>query len=147
MPACDGCAHSGTDLSGECCNSIYHNLLGRDDDNDDGDDTVNEVCFDLNEGCNPGTGHCYPGLTCGASKTCQSQTDNPEAHAATASLVMSFPSLISNITNGGRSFVSVGLLGAVMIVMTVALQCRHRGVLLRRHQYSEVDAYGCLMNR
>ena len=152
QPACDGCAHSGTDNSGECCDSIYRNSCGRDDDNDDGDDNVNDICFDLNEGCNPGTGQCYPGLHCVytgvvgfANKyACQLQTDNPEAHAATASLVTSSSST-GTTTKGGRSFVSIGLLGAAMMVMKIVLQ-RRRGGLLRRHQYNEVNAMATRMD-
>ena len=48
----------------------------------------------------------------------------------------------STITEGGGPsvvVVVVGTLGAALLALTVVLQRRHRG-LLRRHQYSEVDA-------
>ena len=77
-------------------------------------------------------------LICDAAKTCKLPTDNPEAHAA-SSLVTSSSST-SNTTNGSHFFVLVvvSLLGAAMIAMQV-VQCRPR-VLLRRQQYSDVDA-------
>ena len=99
--------------------------------------------------CTPGDADCMPGLTCvgnnvrnyytGTLKgTCQLNTDDPNAHAASS--LLTSPST-GNTNNGGHSFVLVviSLLGAAMITMQVVLQRRHR-VLLRRHQYSEVDA-------
>ena len=84
-----------------------------------------------------GEGGCYPSLIC-ADTICTLPTDNPEAHAASSLLTSS--SSTGNTTKGDAFvvFAVVGLLGAVMMAMKV-LQRRHR-VLLRRHQYSEVDA-------
>ena len=65
--------------------------------------------------------------------------DDPNAHVgAVASLLTS--SSTGNTTKGGHSFVLVvvGLLGAAMMALKV-VKGRHRG-LLRRHQYSDVDA-------
>ena len=133
QPACDGCAHSGNDLGGECCDSIYRNSCGRDDDNDA------PICIDIDDECTVGWGQCLPGLICAQVRPgkhlCQLSANDPNAHAA-ASLVTSF--FTGTNTNGGYSFVLVvvGLLGAAM---TTLYNSRHRG-LLRRHQYSEVDA-------
>ena len=133
MPACDFCAHSGNG-HGQCCDSIYHNSLGRDDDNVPGTEWN-----DLNAGCKVGQGDCYPGLICVAKK-CQLPTDNPEAHAASTAQVTSSSSM-GGTNKAGYScvFFGFGQLGAAMMALKVALQRRHRG-LLRRHQYSEVDA-------
>ena len=73
--------------------------------------------------------------------TCTLPTDNPEAHGAAASLLVTRSFSMGATTHGGPSFllIVVGLLGAAMMAMKVARQQRrHRG-LLRRHQYNEVD--------
>ena len=83
-------------------------------------------------------GDCYPGLVC-ASSTCTLPTDNPEAHAA-SSLVTWSSTSTSNTITGGPSFVVVvvGLvLGAALLTL---YRFRHRGLLLRRHHYTAVDA-------
>ena len=136
MVACNYCAHSGKN-QGECCNAIYRNSDGRDDDDDlsRGYTFGSSNCLDIGEECALGQGNCFPGLVCVGS-TCKLPRDNPEAHAA-SSLVTSSSST-SDTTKGGHSFVVVSLLGAAMIAMTVVLQRPHR-VLLRRHQYNEVD--------
>ena len=68
------------------------------------------------------------------------QTVPPAVATAAAALVTSRTST-GNTTKADSSFVLlvVGLLGSIMIAMQVVLQRRHRVVLLRRHQYSEVD--------
>ena len=65
----------------------------------------------------------------------------PPAVATPAASLVTSSSSTGNTTKGGSSFVLlvVGLLGSIMIAMQVVLQRRHRVVLLRRHQYSEVD--------
>ena len=135
MPACDGCAHSGNKLGGQCCDGIYRHSLGRNDDDYFASSPTG--CFAKSYACTPGRGMCYPGLVCaGASPTCTLPTDNPEAHAASSLLTLSFTS--SSNTKDGPAFVVVvvGLLGAAL---TKLYHSRHRG-LLRRHQYNEVDA-------
>ena len=91
------------------------------------------------------SGECYPNLFCNAAKTCQLKEDDPDAclGGGCASLTSSST---GTITNGGYSFVLVvgGLLGAAMMALKV-VQRRHRG-LLRRHQYSEVDATATRMD-
>ena len=145
MVACNACAESGKG-KGQCCDSLYRHSLGRNDD-----DVINdnngpyESCIGIRGKCTPGDADCMPGLTCvgnnvrnyytGTLKgTCQLNTDDPNAHAA-SSLVTS--SLTGNTTKSGHSFVLVvvGLLGAAMIAMKVVLQ-RQRRVFLRRHQYN-----------
>ena len=96
---------------GQCCDAIFRHSLGRDDDNMfDDDDVTLFNCQDPNKSCDMGKGQYM---------TWSSSTGN---------------------ASDGQSFVLVvyGLLGAAMIAMKV-VQRRHR-VLLRRHQYSEVDA-------
>ena len=147
MTACNACAEHGKG-KGQCCDAIYRNSLGRDDD--DGDDSPTDSwlgfgggCVGLDYPCDPGDGACAPGLICeygGVPKPiCQVKEDDPNAHVgAVASLLTS--SSTGNTTKGGHSFVLVvvGLLGAAMMVLKV-VKGRHRG-LLRRHQYSDVDA-------
>ena len=89
------------------------------------------------------SGECYPNLFCNAAKTCQLKEDDPDACLGGGCASLTRSSLTGTITQGCSSFVGVvvGLLGAAMLMaMTVALQRRHHGGLLRRHQYSEVDA-------
>ena len=91
----------------------------------------------INDKCTVGNGACYSGLTC-LDKYCTLKEDDQDG--AVTSLVTKSSSTI-NTTKGGPSFVLVvvGLLGAAMLALAVVLQRRHR-VLLRHHQYSEVDA-------
>ena len=140
QPACDACADSGKNkavAAHVCCVAIYRHSEGRDDDDYLGDDEP--TCTDIDELCTVGWGQCLPGLICAQVRPgkhlCQLSANDPNAHAA-ASLVTSF--FTGTNTNGGYSFVLVvvGLLGAAM---TTLYNSRHRG-LLRRHQYSEVDA-------
>ena len=95
------------------------------------------MCTDVGDGCEVDGGDCYPGLSCGVTG-CRLKKDDPNAHAKSS--LVTWSSLTGNTTKGGPSFVFivVGLLGAAMIAMKV-VQRRHR-VLLRHHQYSEVDA-------
>ena len=82
MTACNYCAKSGKG-HGECCDSIYRHSSGRDDDDFFQTENDGVDCADVNDGCIVGEGQCYPGLTCGAAKTCQLKTDDPNAHPAT----------------------------------------------------------------
>ena len=147
QPACDACAHSGKQ-TGACYNAIYTHSCGRDDD-DWGDGNDLDLCVDVNHGCLPSQGSCYPGLFCdgpdgSTSSTCTLLTDNPEAHAASSLLTSS--SSTGTTTKSGPSFVLVvvGLLGAAMMALKV-VQLRYRG-LLRRHHYSDVDATATRMD-
>ena len=139
MPACDECAENGKGR-GQCCNAIYHNSLGRDDDEafQVGDDFE---CGVLNQICDKGKGSCLPGLFGDNVNAigCQLKTNDPNAHMPSSLLTSS--SSTGTTTNGRHSFVLVvvGLLVAAMMVLKMIVQHRHRG-LLRRHQYSEVDA-------
>ena len=114
MPACDACAANGKN-KGLCCNLIYRQSSGRDDDDFFGEGR----CFDLNDGCLVGEDNCFPGLVCVGS-TCTLPTDNPEAHAA-SSLLTVRSSSTSNTTKSGHFFVVVGLQGAAMILFPYAL--------------------------
>ena len=144
MVACNECAENGKN-QGYCCNAIYRHSLGRnDDDFSDGNEVA--FCCDVNQDCKVGVDDCFPGLICvddpnsvGANPKCQLNANDPNAHAAASSLVTSSSS--TGNTTGGPSFVLVvvGLLGAAMMALTVVVQRHHRG-LLRRHQYSAVDA-------
>ena len=145
MPACDFFADSGKG-HGECCDSIYRNSLGRDDD-DIAEGGVE--CYDVNHSCDKGQGDCYPGLIC-ADSTCTLPTDNPEAHAACRGCdvaLVTWSSTTGTITKGGPAFVMVvvSLLGAAAMIALQVVQRRHR-VLLRRHQYSEVEATATRMD-
>ena len=137
QPACDACAYSGKNkavAAHVCCVAIYRHSEGRDDDDYLGDDEP--TCTDIDELCTVGWGQCLPGLICvqvePGKHLCQLNANDPNAHAA-ASLVTS-----SSTANTLDPFVVVvmGLLGAAM---TMLYHSRHRG-LLRRHQYSAVDA-------
>ena len=137
MTRCNFCAEQGKG-HGECCEGLYKGSFGRDDD----DDWQKYGCFGLNEGCKVGGGDCYPGLLCyaEANETCQKPSD-PCANGCdgpngTASLVTRSSSSLTSTT----TMVVVGLLGAALLALQVVVQRRHRGGLLRRHQYSEVDA-------
>ena len=153
MVACNSCAEHGVTYgnvyASVCCNAIYRHSLGRDDD-DIADANDLDLCIDRNkEGCivyqgEDNSGNCYPGLFCNAAKTCQLKEDDPDACLGGGCASLTRLSLtMGTSTKGGSSFVwvVVGLLGAAMLMAmtTVVLQRRHRG-LLRRHQYSEVDA-------
>ena len=150
MVACNACAEHGVTYgnvyASVCCNAIYRHSLGRDDD-DIADANDLDLCIDRNkEGCivyqgEDNSGNCYPGLFCNAAKTCQLKEDDPDACLGGGCSSLTRSSLTGTITQGsGSSFVwvVVGLLGAAMMALTV-VQRRHRG-LLRRNQYSEVDA-------
>jgi len=146
MPACDAYADNGEN-KGQCWDAIYRNSLGRDDDDLfhwGAQPGSTYGCYDIGDECKVGGGDCYPGLIYDAAKTCKLPTDNPEAHAASSWLTNS--SSTSNTTNGGYSLVLVvvSLLGAAMIAMKV-VQRRPR-VLLRRQQYSEMDATATLID-
>ena len=142
MVACNLCAESGKG-QGSCCNAIYSHSLGRDDDDWQGKEAIDN-CSDLNGVCSESPkGQCYPGLFCNAAKKCQLQEDNPDACLGGGCASLTRSSLTSTTTKGGPSFVVVvvGLLGAAMLMaMTVVLQRRHRGLFFRRHHYSAVDA-------
>ena len=61
MPACDFCAHRGHG-HGQCCDSIYRNSLGRNDDTMFDDEVPGSDCFSIGEECKVGEGACFPGL-------------------------------------------------------------------------------------
>ena len=136
MVACNYCAEHGNGSKNKsCCNAIYHHSLGRDDDDWLDDHELIYNCYKLDAACNVGAKQCYPGLTCDASflaVSCQLIVDDPNAHEAVATALVTSSSPGTNTTKGGLSFVVVvvGLLGAAMLAMTVVVQ--------RRHQYSEV---------
>ena len=137
QPACDFCAHSGK-KKGECCNAIYRHSSGRDEDDDffHGDQNNLDECSDIDDTCLFSQGSCYPGLVCDkVDQACTLPTDNPEAHAASS--LVTLRSSSTGHTLDPFVVVVVGLLGAAM---TMLYHSRHRGFLLRRHQYSAVDA-------
>ena len=138
--ACDFCAEHGK-KHGQCCDSIYRNSDGRDDDGFFSTESPDKDCNDINDGCTGGEAECYPGLTCGYGQTCQLQTNNPNAHAA-AALVPSSSSTASTTTLQGVSSLVFVAGAAAMIAMMVV---RHRG-LLHRHQYNAVDATATRMD-
>ena len=145
QPACDACADSGKN-KGECCNAIYLHSNGRNDDDALGNGDALGNCIALNHGCAPGAGDCYPGLVCDGPRstiddepyeasTCKLPTNNPNAHAASS--LVTLRSSSTGHTLDPFVVVVVGLLGAAM---TMLYHTRHRGGLLRRHQYNAVDA-------
>ena len=163
MTACNTCAQHGNKLGGQCCDAIYRHSLGRDDDwlkEDVSDDCVKEgksCAGDVKEGV------CAPGLTCTRNcsveptshfwgkdvygkYTCETQPYPPcenDDQTETSALVLQESSATRNADEGGGpSFgvVVVGLLGAALMVKKVVTSRHSRGVALRRHQYSAVDA-------
>ena len=155
--ACDACATGGKG-KGQCCEDIYYNSNGRDDDwfRDSPDDGG---CVKEGKSCDVKEGACAPGLTCTrpctvsgtetfpqnnyGKYTCETHPyPNTACNSPTGgfSLLNEF-SATRNADGGGPSFglVVVGLLGAALMARKVVTS-RHSSVAIRRHQYSEVDA-------
>ena len=153
MTTCNECAKNGKG-KGQCCNAIYRNSLGRDDDFLKED--VSDDCALLGKYCDVGQDGCVPGLTCthgckGFGMSCETHPNPPCPSWDGGGFDIAIQSLppidfgdhaTRNADDGGGpSFVVVvvGLLGAALMVRKVVTS-RHRDVALRRHQYSEVDA-------
>ena len=144
MTGCNACAENGNGQTCHsiCCNALYRHSRGRDDDDLLDDNKLTEDCSKPDSHYIVGQGDCYPGLICTVQVSflvdgdaiCKIPKDNPHAYGTAAALVTSLSST-STTTTSVSSFVLVAV-GAVMIAMKVV---RHR-VLLRRHQYSEVEA-------
>ena len=47
---------------GPCCDSMYRNSLGRNDDTMFDDEVPGSDCFGIGEECKVGEGACFPGL-------------------------------------------------------------------------------------
>ena len=145
MTACNFCAEHGNG-HGQCCDAIYHNSLGRSTSIFDSM-FDNSDCYLLGLGCTVGQSECYPGLTCAGNndknyftgeldETCvlNKDADKYTSGVFSGSLVTSSSSTGTTTTSVSSVVLVAG--AAVMIAMKVV---RHR-VLLRRHQYSAVDA-------
>ena len=142
MAACLVCATSGKG-TGQCCSSIYHHAVRRDAEDEDEDDailrniTADGDCTDRGVDCDVGQGQCLPGLICTHhhypyeidSSTCEYYSNG---HGAVSSTVS-----VSALQSGSLNciaplywwpdvvlvvFVTLGLLGAAIVVLTITVK-------------------------
>ena len=132
--ACLVCETSGKG-TGQCCSSIYHHAVRRDTE-DKADAILRNTpgdgdCKDRGVDCDVGQGQCLPGLICTHhhypygidSSTCEYYSDgNTVAVSSTSSLLRSGSSHNNYIGGHMLVFVTLGLLGAAIVVLTITVK-------------------------
>ena len=136
MAACLVCETSGKG-NGQCCSSIYHHAVRHDAEDEEEHDAIlrntpgDGGCKDRGVDCDVSQGQCLPGLICTHhhypygidSSTCEYYSDgNTVGLSSTSSFLRSGSSHNNYIGGHALVFVTLGLLGAAIVVLTITVK-------------------------
>ena len=121
----------------QCCSSIYHHAVRRDTEDKDEDGAIlrntpdDGDCTDRGVDCDIGQGQCLPGLICTHhhypygidSSTCEYYSDgNTVGLSSTSSFLRSGSSHNNYIGGHTLVFITLGLLGVAIVVLTITVK-------------------------
>ena len=136
MAACLVCETSGKG-NGQCCSSIYRQAVRRDAEDKDEHDAIlrntpgDSDCTDRGVDCDVGQGQCLPGLICTHhhypygidSSTCEYYSNGNTVGVSSASSLLRSGSSHNNYIGGHTLvFITLGLLGVAIVVLTITVK-------------------------